>query len=183
VTACAIGDAGSSDSKSRIFLIPSSIKTGEIARVLREGYDVALLNDGFQQLLSELKLDFLLIDTHPGVNEETLLSIAVADLFIVILRPDQQDFQGTAVTVELARRLEVQALAVIINKVPPGLDPGLLREQVEAGYGVQVVGMLPLNPEIAHLGSAGIFVNRFPQHPFTTELKRVAKYILQQCQA
>jgi MinD-like ATPase involved in chromosome partitioning or flagellar assembly len=31
-----------------VFLIPSSIKAGEIARVLREGYDVGLLNDGFQ---------------------------------------------------------------------------------------------------------------------------------------
>ena len=28
-------------------LIPSSLKAGEIARVLREGYDVGLLNDGF----------------------------------------------------------------------------------------------------------------------------------------
>ena len=35
----------------KIYLIPSSIKAGEIARILREGYDVGLLNDGFQDLL------------------------------------------------------------------------------------------------------------------------------------
>ena len=34
--------------KGKIYLIPSSIKAGEIARVLREGYDVGLLNDGFE---------------------------------------------------------------------------------------------------------------------------------------
>ena len=63
----------------KIFLIPSSIKAGEIARVLREGYDVGLLNDGFHKLVEELKLDVLMIDTHPGLNEETLLSIAISD--------------------------------------------------------------------------------------------------------
>src|SRR5262245_11808068 len=33
----------------RIFLIPSSSKAGEIARILREGYDVGLLNDGLRR--------------------------------------------------------------------------------------------------------------------------------------
>ena len=43
----------------------------------------------------------------PGVNEETLLSIAISDKLILVMRPDSQDFQGTAVTAELARRLEI----------------------------------------------------------------------------
>jgi len=58
--------------RGKVFLIPSSIKAGEIARIIREGYDVGLLNDGFQRLIAELELDVLLIDTHPGVGEETL---------------------------------------------------------------------------------------------------------------
>ena len=62
---------------SSIYLIPSSIKAGQIARILREGYDVGKLNDGFQKLIERLNLDYLLIDTHPGLNEETLLSIAI----------------------------------------------------------------------------------------------------------
>jgi MinD-like ATPase involved in chromosome partitioning or flagellar assembly len=90
-----------------LYLIPSSIKAGEIARILREGYDVGRLNDGFQELLSSLDLDYLLIDTHPGLNEETLLSIAISDTLVVILRPDRQDYQGTAVTIDIARKLEV----------------------------------------------------------------------------
>ncbi|HEY7908282.1 MAG TPA: MinD/ParA family protein, partial [Thermomicrobiales bacterium] len=83
--------------KGRIFLIPSSLKAGEIARVLREGYDMGLLSDGFQELVSGLSLDVLLIDTHPGLNEETLLSIAISDALALIMRPDSQDYQGTGV--------------------------------------------------------------------------------------
>ena len=93
---------GGAPIKGQIYLIPSSIKTGEIARVLREGYEVGKLNDGFRELQKHLELDYLFIDTHPGVNEETLLSIAISDTFLLIMRPDNQDFQGTSVTVELA---------------------------------------------------------------------------------
>jgi MinD-like ATPase involved in chromosome partitioning or flagellar assembly len=164
--------------RTRLFLVPSSVQTGEIARVLREGYDVGLLNDGFQALETALGLDYLFIDTHPGVNEETLLSIAVSDLLLLILRPDNQDFQGTAVALELARRLDVRDVQILVNKVPPGTDWELLRQQVERGYEAAVVGMLPLNHEMAQLASSGLFALKHPNHPFTRGLRAVLDRIL-----
>ena len=177
VTESAIGRVAADDERPRIFLIPSSIQAGEIARVLREGYDVARLNDGFQELIRGLALDYLLIDTHPGVNEETLLSIAIANVFLLIMRPDKQDLQGTAVTLELARRLEVERILVVLNKIPAAMDRALLREQVEAAYRVPVIGMLPLSNEMAEVASGGIFVNSYPEHRFARELVRIADQV------
>ena len=116
---------------SAIYLIPSSLKAGEIARVLREGYDVGLLNDGFQGLIQQLNLDFLFIDTHPGLNEETLLSITISDVLLLIMRPDRQDFQGTAVTVDIARRLEVPKMLLLVNKALSSFDFAALKAEVE----------------------------------------------------
>jgi septum site-determining protein MinD len=45
----------------RIFLIPSSMQPGQIARVLREGYDPQKLTSGVRQLADALRLDMLLI--------------------------------------------------------------------------------------------------------------------------
>ena len=59
------------------------------------------MHGAFRDLIAALSLDYLLIDTHPGLNEETLLSIAISDSLVIILRPDQQDFQGTSVTVDV----------------------------------------------------------------------------------
>jgi len=177
VTEAAIGSVKPEDERPRLFLIPSSIKTSEIGKIIRDGYDVALLNDGFQELIRILKLDYLLIDTHPGVNEETLLSIAISDVLLLVLRPDSQDFQGTAVTAELARRLDVSKMWMMVNKVPPGMDLELLRKRVESTYGAPVAGMLPLNYEIAQLASNGIFTNMHPDHPFSLTLKRIAEII------
>jgi len=178
VTTRAIGAVEENSKRPRLFLIPSSLKTGEIARILREGYDVGLLNDGLQDLIKRLELDYLFIDTHPGVNEETLLSIAVSDLLVLIVRPDQQDFQGTAVAVELARKLEVPNMFVILNKVPPGADLDLLHEQVSSMYRTDVAALLPLSTEMVRLGSGDIFCNRFPEHPLTQQLKDLAKRII-----
>src|SRR5918911_3106544 len=156
--------------QGKLFLIPSSLRAGEIARVLREGYDVGLLNDGFHDLIRELKLDVLMIDTHPGLNEETLLSIAVSDVLTIILRPDQQDYQGTGVTMEVARKLGVPRMLLVVNKVPAVFDAQAVKTRVEQTYGCAVAAVLPHSEEMMALASSGVFVARHPDHPITAAL-------------
>lgn len=175
VSSRCIGDSDPSRERPKLYLIPASLNSGEIAKVLREGYDVARLNDGLLGVAKSLQLDYLFIDTHPGVNEETLLSIAISDVLLLILRPDKQDFQGTAVAVELARRLEVPRLLFLLNKIPSDTDLASLRKLVEEMYGGEVAAMLPLNAEIVRNASSGIFSNSQPDHPFCQELRKVAE--------
>ena len=157
-----------------LYLVPSSMKAGDIARVLREGYDVGTLNDGFRDLAKELQLDYLLIDTHPGLNEETLLSITISDVLLLILRPDRQDFQGTAVTVDVARKLGVPTLYLIVNKVPSGVDLDDLRSQMTAAYAAETAAILPLSEEVVQNASAGLFSLTTPDHPWSEQIRSIA---------
>jgi MinD-like ATPase involved in chromosome partitioning or flagellar assembly len=166
------------DVKGQIFLIPSSIKAGEIARILREGYDVGLLNDGFRELVKEMKLDFLLIDTHPGLNEETLLSLAISDVLILLMRPDQQDYQGTIVTVDVARKLDVPRMLLIVNKVPTAFDFDEVRERVTQIYNVPVAAIIPHSDEMMVLASSGIFSLKYPDNAVSLSLKAVAAELM-----
>ncbi len=163
--------------KGSLYLIPSSIKAAEISRVLREGYDVVRLNDGFQELIRSLKLDYLLIDTHPGLNEETLVSIGISNVLLIILRPDSQDFQGTAVTVDVARKLKAAKILLVLNKVLPALNFADLQRQVEKIYDVPVAGILPLSEEMVQLGSIGLFCQRYSQHTITQTIKGITEQI------
>lgn len=160
-----------------LYLIPSSLKTGAITRVLREGYDVERLNDGFRNIVTALNLDLLFIDTHPGLNSETLISIAISDALIIILRPDQQDYQGTAVTVEVGRRLEVPAMVLVVNKVLTSYDFDAVRRQVSETFNCPVAGVLPQCDEMMELSSAGLFIIHYPHHPLTHALRQVAEVV------
>lgn len=160
-----------------LYLIPSSIKAGDIARIIREGYDVVRLNDGFQELISSLNLDYLFIDTHPGLNEETLVSIGVSNVLIIILRPDHQDFQGTAVTVDVARKLRVPKMLLVINKALPSLNFADLQQQVENIYNVSVAGILPLSEDMVQLASKDIFSVQYPEHPISQAIKKITEQV------
>jgi MinD-like ATPase involved in chromosome partitioning or flagellar assembly len=160
-----------------IQLLPSSIKTNEISRILREGYDARLLNNGLRDLTQRLKLDYLFIDTHPGINEETLLSIILSDILILILRPDHQDYQGTAVAVDVARKLEVPKMFLVVNKALPSLGFSELKQRVENTYKTTVAGILPISEEMLELGSRDIFSLRYPDHPWTEEVSKIAKQV------
>ena len=160
--------------QGKVYLIPSSVKTGEIVRVLREGYDVGILNDGLRDVVDALKLDYLFIDTHPGLNEETLLSMAISDIVLIIMRPDQQDYQGTAVTVDVARSLDVPEMYLIVNKVPSSLDAGDVKARVEESYGIPVLTVLPLSETMVELGSAGVFCLQYPDNTFSQGIASIA---------
>lgn len=164
--------------KGSIHLIPSSMKANAISLIIRDGYDVGLLSDGIRELIRHYEFDYFLIDTHPGLNEETLLSITISDRLVLILRPDHQDFQGTAVTAEVARKLGIPKMVMVVNKALPALDRDKLREKVENSYGAPVAGILPLSEEMVQLGSSGVFCLKYPDHFITAEIKKIVQELL-----
>jgi MinD-like ATPase involved in chromosome partitioning or flagellar assembly len=158
----------------KLFLIPSSAKLGEITRVLREGYDAQRLIHGLRRLVTELRLDMLLIDTHPGLNEETLLSLAISHALVIVMRPDQQDYEGTGITVKVAQSLQVPRMLLVVNQTPPAFDSEAVKAKVEQAYGCAVAAVLPHSDEMMNLASAGIFALRYPDHPVTNMYRQVA---------
>ncbi|MEM7024549.1 MAG: MinD/ParA family protein, partial [Pseudomonadota bacterium] len=163
------------DASGKIFLIPCSAKADEIVNVLREGYNVSLLTGGFRKLISELSLDILLIDTHPGLNEETLFSIAISHSLVIVMRPDQQDYEGTGVTVEVARSLEVPNMTLVVNKTPASFEIEAVRRRVQETYDVESVTVLPHCDEMMALASGGIFSVNHPDHVLTGLYKDLAQ--------
>lgn len=173
-TAVDVTPAGASGA---VYLIPASTKPGEITRALREGYDARLLTQGFRNLIDRLHLDVLLIDTHPGLNEETLLSLVIAHLVIVVMRPDNQDYEGTGIAVKVARGLNVPNLLIVVNKSPLILDPLALKQRVHETYGCEVAAVLPHSDEMLNLASSGIFVVNYPDHHMTDQYQKIASRI------
>jgi MinD-like ATPase involved in chromosome partitioning or flagellar assembly len=165
-----VGAVGS----GRVHLIPSSMKPGEIARILREGYDAQRMTEGFRQLVNDLELDVLLIDTHPGLNEETLLSLVLSDSLLIVMRPDKQDYEGTGITARVAQELQVPRIRIMVNKLPDGFDAVAVAARVKEAYGFPVAAVLPHSDDLMRLASEGIFVVRYPDHELAVLYRQVA---------
>ena len=161
-----------------IFLVPSSIKANAIVQVLRQGYDMQLLTTAFRELIDTLKLDALLIDTHPGLNEETLFALAIANALAIVLRPDEQDYEGTGVALGVARALDVPQIRLIVNKAPPDYDLAAIKTHVEQTFDCPVAAVLPHSDEMMKLASSAIFALRYPDHPLTSALRTVAAQLI-----
>lgn len=162
----------------RVWLVPASIEAHKIARVMHEGYDVGVLNQGFRQLIDARSLDALILDTHPGLGEETLLSIAMSDVVAILLRPDQQDFEGTRVTLAVARKLRVPKMVLVVNNTPAVFDLDEVRARVERAYDCEVAAVLPHSPELMELSSGGILALEQPSHPLTALYRQVGQALV-----
>jgi MinD-like ATPase involved in chromosome partitioning or flagellar assembly len=178
-TAYNVSDSIQLKGEGQLFLVPSSVKPDDISRILSEGYDVKLLNDGFRKLVKELKLDYLFIDTHPGLSKETFLTIAISHILLLILRPDKQDYQGTAVTVDVARQLKVRKLLLVVNKALQSMNFDALRQKIEGAYDAPVAGIFPLSEDLVQLASNGVFCVQYPDHYISQEFAKVAQQIME----
>jgi MinD-like ATPase involved in chromosome partitioning or flagellar assembly len=158
-----------------IHFLAGSPKPADIARIVREGYSLDRLIEIYRDFCGHQSLDFLLIDTHPGINEPTLMSVTVADLLLMLLRPDKQDYQGTAVTVDVARKLGVPSLRFLVNKAITSLDWVSLAATIEHTYGDQCLAVLPQSDEMMSYGGSGLFCLQQPTHPLAMALREVAQ--------
>ncbi len=130
-----VGGRLASSLQGQIFLSAASAAPQAIAKIRRFGYDIEKLEAGLHQLIAELELDVLLIESQAGLNAETLPIIASAEVLAVILRPDQQGYQGTGVMLEVARRLEITDVLLLINEIPTTHSTARVKAQIEQAYG------------------------------------------------
>ena len=166
------------ETKGKLHIIPSSTSSVEIMALMKKGYSTDLLNTGINDLCSSLELDYLFIDTHAGINEETLLALALSDAAGIILRFDHQDYQGTAITVGLAQTLEVPNIQIVLNQIPPDLPEKSARKQAKEGFGLEVASVIPHSNDVLQLGSSKILSVAYPDHPLVGLFRQIFDNLL-----
>jgi MinD-like ATPase involved in chromosome partitioning or flagellar assembly len=163
----------------QLLFIPASTEINDIKRIIREGYDAGILNYGCYELADKLDSDVILIDTHAGLNAETLASLSIAHILAIILRLDKQDYQGTGVMVDLARKIDMPPQRLVVaNEVPVSYNFGSVQSALEKTFDCEVAAVLPHSDEMMALASAHIFALTYPNHLLTDKLRHVASRLL-----
>ena len=165
-----------SDVSGKLFLSPANINV-RASLTSGGGFHVEQLEAGIEEIVRKYSLDMVLMDTSAGMKDEALMPLVISDLVIEILRLDQQDYQGTAVVTEIARKLEIPQVYLVANNISTSQDPAEVKKEIENSYGLSVVGVLPVSEEMLEVSDGEIFVLKHPTHPITQTLQGIVDSI------
>lgn len=160
-----------------VHLVPADPDLAAVARADRQAYNVENLGLSCQQLVADLQLDVLLVDTEAGLPPSTLACLSAASAALLVLALDKQHYQATARTVAVVDQLPVAHRKMLVNLASPSLDYDNVRIQVTQTYGWELTAIVPYCDELMALGSASLFALRHPTHAVTRLLRQAARHI------
>jgi septum site-determining protein MinD len=120
--------------------------------------------------------DFLFLDAS-ALNyaaDHALLALAIADLALIVLQPDQQDFQGTATLTSLVEAIGTPGSCVVLNQVPMR-STRFTERALMSTYEVEAAAVLPLAEDLLHLDESKLLSVRQPSHPWSVQIRALAR--------
>lgn len=119
------------------------------------------------------------IYSYLGGTGKSNLTIAISHVLLLILHPDKQDYQGTAIAVDIAQQLKVRKMLLIINQVLESMNTIALKKKVEEAYNTTVAAIFPLSEDVVKLASEGVFCLKYSDHPLTQEFLSFTRQIIE----
>jgi len=152
----------------------------DIAEILRTGYDISRLTDFMDKIIDKYELDVIFLDTHPGIEQDVLLSFVVSDILLIVLRMDEQDILGTGIVIEVAKRLKISKIFLLLSMVPRSYSLEDVKKEIEKTFNVKVIGVLPFSMDIFADGSREIFYNIRRDSEFCKELEKIGMKLMKE---
>lgn len=154
--------------RGQLLLIPGSSNLHKMARLLRQGYSPQLFTQTLKELAQELNLNYLLVDTQAGLNEEMLLGMLLCRQTVIVTRDNPREFEGVASLIQVAERLKVGNLSLLVTASP---EPAPT-EVLETTFQLPLLGILPYTPELVQARNE-VFVQSHSDHAYTAALRQV----------
>ncbi len=133
-------------------------------------------------LLNDLHMDYIILDTSPGLQYSSINAIVSADTVLVITGIDRSDVEGTQRMVHELYDLFEKKTAIIMNKVPCEIHPSknekaVLRDQFNIKHNMPIMEVISCSCDILKAGGTHIFVEEKPEHPFSKTLEKISSKI------
>ncbi len=168
-----------------LLFCPAGHKLEEILSIIDHGFSLATFKSVLENLPRIYRLDYVFIDSHPGVERDTLLAMALCDNLVVISRVDQQDLFGSGVMTEVAGQLQ-KPVVLILNMVPSSVnekESKKITQRLAQLFNLRVLTALPFNSDVLESLSKGVFVLERPRDPLTKRFTEIAEKMLEAIEA
>jgi len=163
-----------------LLFCPAGHKLEEILKMVDTGFNLSRFKAVLSNLAMEYRLDYLLIDSHPGIEKDTILSMAVCDVVVLLSRVDHQDMFGSGVMNEVASQLK-KPVVLILNMIPSSVgdkESKKIGDKIAGLFNLQVLTALPFNSDVFENLSRGVFVLEHPKDPLTRRFTELAENMM-----
>ena len=146
-----------------------------------------------KSLIEDYDLDYVFLDTGPGIRYWSINTLATADILLLTMKISDMDIEGTKkMTADIYDSLKKFGLEyyILLNKVPgasPIEDVGweesefTLIEELETDMNTKVIGSIPCYCDIQFNRHEFLFSIKKPSHPFSKKVVELSKIIEKLC--
>jgi chromosome partitioning protein len=142
------------------------------------------------QLFEEHELDYLFLDTSPGIRYWSINTLAVSNFLFLVMKTSDMDVEGTKKMVndiyDVLTRYGKSKYFIVLNKVPDirncnGTEWDATElawaEELQKDIGTQVVGSVPCYCDIQFSRHEYLYAINHPEHPFSKKVVDLAQRI------
>lgn len=142
-----------------------------------QNFDFSLLYRTLTTMSAALNLDYLFLDAASAfyADDMALYSMVMSDLVLVVMQPDQQDYQGTAVLISLIRQMGGIEPCLVMNGLPERFDPLDVENRLRDTYQVASAAALPLAEDLLTFDRSHLLLLRDPDHNWSQKLRTLAR--------
>ena len=130
-------------------------------------------------LLNDMDLDYIILDTSPGLQYSSINAIVTADVVLLVTSLDASDINGSQrMTSELYDLFEKKT-GILLNKViaeylSSEKEQKKFNKYIKNIHSLPVLATIPCFCEVLRAAGDFIFTEERPEHPFTETLEDLA---------
>jgi len=133
-------------------------------------------------LLNDMELDYIILDTSPGLQYSSINAIVSADIVLVVTTQDTSDVQGTKRMIQELYDLFDKKALLLLNKTLMGTtsfekEKNEIAEQYQNLHNLPVLEVIPCFCDVLKAGGTLMFAKEKPDHPFTQILEEITTRI------
>jgi septum site-determining protein MinD len=130
-------------------------------------------------------VDYLILDTSPGVVYSAVNAIVASEDIIVVTTTYMSDLEGISNLISGVYELLEKNASILVNKVAPEVvttDKGnRVRKWLEEEFKLNVIGLIPCYCEVLNFDGrlfeepSTVFILEQPEHPFAKGIEEIAE--------
>jgi len=134
------------------------------------------------ELSREGKLDYLVLDTAPGIIYSSVNAVVSSDIVMVVTTFDAADMAETRRMIKELYKAFEKKTVIVVNKVPieltstPEADQKL-RERLRSDLPSEAMQIVPCYCDILRSSRRTMFVKELPDHPFSRTIADISQTI------